>query len=427
MHNNEDNRITNIFLLMTMILTVFLPVAWAENQMSWHDCLREAAQNHPDLIATEQQVVQSQADKKISSSGLFPQMNADLNGSTAYSSVTGSNSTFGYGVSGSWLIFDGLQTIHNINAASENSKAAQENFKFTSASVRFELRQAFVNLLKAQQLIDLTQAIYELRKSNLELISLRYESGTEHKGALLAAKANVSQAIFEINAAKRGLTTAQRKLSKELGRSEFSALAVQGELTITENFSANPDFEKIAEKDPSVLQITAQKNAAGFAVLTSKGNFLPAVVLNAAAGQSDDHWLPQENGTSVGVKVSLPLFSGGSNVARLAKARSVYRQFQQAERSKRDAVIYGLEKSWSDFADAFETVNVQGDFLIASEERAKIAQAQYSVGLISFDNWTIIEDDLVSARKAFLNVQAAALLAQANWVQAQGETLEYEN
>ena len=59
-------------------------------------------------------------------------------------------------------------------------------------------------------------------------------------------------------------------------------------------------------------------------------------------------------------------------------------------------------------------------FLAASEERAKIAQAQYSVGLITFDNWTIIEDDLVSARKTFLDVEIAALLAQANWIQSKG-------
>jgi outer membrane protein TolC len=64
--------------------------------------------------------------------------------------------------------------------------------------------------------------------------------------------------------------------------------------------------------------------------------------------------------------------------------------------------------------------------LTATEERSKIAQAQYSIGLMSYDNWTIIEDDLVSAKKNLLNAQAAALLAEANWILAKGETLEHE-
>ena len=64
--------------------------------------------------------------------------------------------------------------------------------------------------------------------------------------------------------------------------------------------------------------------------------------------------------------------------------------------------------------------------LQAAEERAKIAQTQYSTGFISFDNWIIIENDLVNAKKTYLESQASALSAEAKWVQAKGETLEYE-
>ncbi len=64
--------------------------------------------------------------------------------------------------------------------------------------------------------------------------------------------------------------------------------------------------------------------------------------------------------------------------------------------------------------------------LLATEERSKIAQAQYSIGLVTFDNWTIIEDNLVKAKNNYLDAQAAALLAEAKWIQAKGETLEYD-
>ena len=84
-----------------------------------------------------------------------------------------------------------------------------------------------------------------------------------------------------------------------------------------------------------------------------------------------------------------------------------------------------LEQTWAALQDSVGTVGVQKKFLDAAEERAKISEAQYSLGLIQFDNWTIIEDDLVNAKKTFLNAQANALLAEANWIQAKGETLEY--
>ena len=100
-------------------------------------------------------------------------------------------------------------------------------------------------------------------------------------------------------------------------------------------------------------------------------------------------------------------------------------QIQADERSSRDSVILTLEETWTHWHNAIDNVAVQKKFLQATEERAKITQAQYSNGLISFDNWTIIEDDLVRTKKSFLDAQANAFLAEAQWVQAQGGTLDY--
>ena len=63
--------------------------------------------------------------------------------------------------------------------------------------------------------------------------------------------------------------------------------------------------------------------------------------------------------------------------------------------------------------------------LDAALERSKIAEAQYSIGFITFDNWIIIQDDLVRAKRSYLDARAAALQAEASWIQAKGETLEY--
>jgi outer membrane protein TolC len=135
--------------------------------------------------------------------------------------------------------------------------------------------------------------------------------------------------------------------------------------------------------------------------------------------------LPQNDQWNAGLTLSLPLFEGGLRIAQVAQAKALFNQAQSNVRSTKDGVIVALEQAWAALCDAVETVDVQKKFLNAAEERAKIAEAQYSLGLIQFDNWTIIEDGLVSAKKSFLNVQANALLAEANWVQAKGETLEY--
>jgi outer membrane protein TolC len=123
--------------------------------------------------------------------------------------------------------------------------------------------------------------------------------------------------------------------------------------------------------------------------------------------------------------LSFPIFEGGLRLAEVAQAKSLFFQVEANERSTKDSITVTLEQAWAALQDAVETVEVQKKFLDAAQERSKIAEAQYSLGLVQFDNWTIIEDDLVSAKKAYLNAQTDALLAEANWIQAKGETLEY--
>jgi len=417
--------------LMSCLIGVLVVIGYshltlAAEELTWQDCLREAAKNHPDLIASQEGVTQEEAAKTIAASNELPQITADLNASSAQSKHSGASNSFNYGASGTQLLFDGLKTVNNIKAASENVKAARENFRFTSTDVRHRLRAAFINLLKAHELVNLTQEIYNIRKSNLDLITLRYQSGTEHKGALLTAQANLSQASFEINQARRGVETAERQLIKELGRTQFSPVTVKGSFDMNDDVLQKPDFEILAKDHPSLLKIAAQKNAASFDVKANEGDFWPDVSLTGGVSKADSRWPPQETVTSAGVKVSWPLFEGGLRLAKVAQAKSVYRQLTEEERSARDGIVLSLQQNWSVLQDSVESVKVQKDFLNAVEERAKIAEQQYAVGLISFDNWTIIEDDLVKNKKLFLDVQTNALLAEANWIQARGETIEYE-
>ncbi|MDD5518329.1 MAG: TolC family protein, partial [Candidatus Omnitrophica bacterium] len=134
---------------------------------------------------------------------------------------------------------------------------------------------------------------------------------------------------------------------------------------------------------------------------------------------------PKGDNWSLGLSLSMPIFEGGLRTAQVSQAQAYLSQLKENERSTRDSLVVALENTWVALQDAIETVGVQYKTLIATEERSKIAEAEYATGFISYDNWTIIEDNLVQAKTAYLNSQANALLAEANWIQAKGETLEY--
>ncbi|MDD5477701.1 MAG: TolC family protein [Candidatus Omnitrophica bacterium] len=422
-------RCFKLFLILFLFCLVSSGRAEAEEVLTWGDCIKEAAKNHPDLIAAQESVKQSRASKQQTASGLFPQITADASGATAKTAGSlGSKTadTYSYGVTGTQLIFDGLKTINNVRAASETISAAKQGFKFTSTTVRFRLRSAFIDLLKAQEMLRITEEIYNIRRDNLELITLRYGSGLEHKGALLTAEADLAQAKYGISQTKREVEVAQREMVKEMGRKQPTAMYAQGDFRVKDSALEKPDFPALAKNNPSLQQLIAQKRSAEFSLKSAYANFFPQLTGSAGANRTGAHWTPTGDQYNLGLALSLPLFEGGLRIAQVSQASALVKQLQENERSTLDGVILTLQQTWATLQDTLENVNVQYKVLIAAQERSKIAQAQYSIGLVSFDNWTIIEDNLVKAKSNYLDAQAAALLAEAKWIQAKGETLEYD-
>jgi len=427
------HKYLKIVFIFILLQSFYFKKGMAGEILNWEACIEEAQKNHPDLISAEENIKQLEASKKITASTLFPQIDSSVDASRAKTTSVSSSgtkttktaNTFTYGASATQLLFDGLKTLDNVKAASENIKAAQYNYKFTSTEVRLRLRTAFISLLKAQELLNITEEIYNIRRGNLELITLRYESGLEHKGALLNAQANLAQAQFEIAQAKRILEVVQRQLIKEMGRTKFSPLRVQGDFKVSDVASEKPDFELLAKNSPSLEKLIAQKNAAVFGIKSAQADFFPELSAQAGANRKSSRWPPQDKQWDAGLTLSFPIFEGGLRLAEVAQAKAIFNQAQANERSTKDGVIVTLEQAWAALQDAVETVQVQKKFLEAAQERSKISEAQYSLGLIQFDNWTIIEDDLVREKKAFLDAQANALLGEADWIYAKGETLEY--
>lgn len=420
-------KIIKFFSIFFLFSCVLLSRVCAEQVLSWEDCVLEAKKNHPDLISAAEKVKQAKSDCDIAVSSMSPQVTSAASGKR---SKTGTGkktrNTYSYSVTGEQLIFDGFKTSSEISNALKTVQAEEYNYEVVSSDIRFNLRNAFVGLLKAQELISLTDDIAERRKQNLELVKLRYEAGREHKGSLLTAEADLARAEFEVSQAQRSISLAQRELSKELGLDKMKPIKAQGEFSVEKDYGVKPDLEYLADTTSFLKELVAKKEAARYNLQSEQADFFPEVYMNTSFGRAGSSLLPRGDEFSAGMSFSFPLFEGGSRIAEVSKAKSQFNQAKADERSGRDSVLVVLESTWKDLKDAIANVSVEDKFLKAAEERAKIVGAQYEKGLISFDDWVIIEDNLVNAKKDYLDAQASMLSAEAYWIQAIGGTLEYD-
>ncbi len=436
--------------VLLILLSLFCPIldkAFAEESLLWQDCVKEAKKNHPDLISALEKIKQARASKEITRSAYLPQLNFDASetttknpsfgvsgssvelvsgSSSASSSKSNRSTTYQYEVTAQQLLFDGFKTSYDLSTAERNITASKYNYDVTSSNVRLRLRTAYVNLLSTQEYLKVTQDIEARRRQTLELVKLRYEGGREHKGSLMTSEANLIQAIYDVAQATRDIYLYQRQLTKELGRPKFNLMTATGDIEVGDQARMLPNFENIAETNPLLRQLIAQKEAAQFGLRSAYANFFPQIYANGSAGNTNTRWFPDKNEYSIGTSITFPIFDGGNRIATAQKAKGALGQSQADEKSGKDGVIFTLANTWVQLQDGIDNVEVRRKALEAAQERARISGEEYAIGLLSYDNWIIIEDNLVSAKKAYISAQNASLIAEANWVQAKGGTLDYD-
>jgi len=410
-------------------LTVIAVIFWchqcaAADMLTWDDCVKDARKGQQELVSAREKVAQAQADKVSVLSGALLHVSGSAAAGTSKTQGQAKAESRSYGVSGSQLLFDGFKTANDVAAAEKKIRSAEYAASIVSSNVRLSLRMAFVDLVSAQENLSLVQNILTRRKLNRDLVALQYEGGRAHKGSLLTADANAAQAELDAVKAKRNLELCQRRLLKAMGRSSFVPVVVSGVLSAGEIDREKPTFEKIVEDTPLLSQLVVQKEAARLGIKSAQGSFFPKIYAEADAGRSDTTWPPERNNWSAGFRVSIPIFQGGENAAALSKAKSLYVQTQAEEKSGKDGVIFTLAETWTQWQNAVDQAAVQEKFYEAAQQRAVIIEAQYRSGLVTFNDWTIIEDDLVNNQKALLQAKTDALLCEAAWLQAKGETLD---
>ncbi|MFO7871411.1 MAG: TolC family protein [Kiritimatiellia bacterium] len=419
-------RVRMVITALMLITCGSAAGAEEDGALTWNDCVREAIGNHPDLVSTRAETEQAEAAEDSARAALLPQV--DAGASARKSGAEGSNSeSYSYDVSAGQLIYDGGKTANSVREAKEGERSARLKEKVVSSEVRLRLRNAFVDLLNAKELVKITGQIARRRARNLKLVELRYEAGKEHKGSLLTAEAQAAEAEKEKRQAARKHDLTQVTLAKELGRAEPTGLVVKGQLKARDEEAEKPDFRKLAEENPIIARIASARAVAEYRLRSAKADYAPTVRLSAGAGRSSDEWPPDSDSWNVGLSLSLPLFEGGSRSAELRRRRAGVTAAEAAEKGTMLSVVETLAETWAAYRDAIDSTSVRKKFLEAARERARIAEAQYSSGLISFNNWIIIEDNLVNVEKAWLQTQAAAMKAHARWVYAKGGTLEDEN
>ncbi|WP_084151573.1 TolC family outer membrane protein [Thiomicrorhabdus sp. Milos-T2] len=401
-------------LIVSAILAMTSPLAFA-NALGLTDVYKMALSHDAKLAQAQSQYQSNLQGVDTARAALLPQVQADgsyfitdsnidsADVNTESLSLTLNQSLYQHS---SWARYD--QAKYAAEAAVATYKNAEQDLILRVSQRYFDvlLAQTSLELSKTKQAADLTQ--YKTAEASAEL-------GLSSRVDVLQAKSSFDLSKSETISAENGLDVALEALAKITGQSvtrlkqnDLKALLPNANLPTTS--LATNQLEKTAEvENLTVKQAQAQLAQATEEIEVQRSGYWPTVSLQAKYSDTDysDYSgaaYADNNATSVGVSVSMPLYSGGATNSQVSAAKYQSIAAQQALRDAQESArlnvrtqVLNIQRGEKLILALKEAVKSTDAFLESAEEGYKVGLKSLLEVLTARTNQTSAHKNLVEA------------------------------
>ena len=357
-----------------------------------------ALANNRDLRVAVLNIEQSRAQYRIQRAALVPSVAASASGTQSRLTQdqaaaqagdrTVESYTAGVGIS-SWEIdlFGRIRSLNN--AALQSYLATQEISRSVRISLIAQTASAWLNLAADQDLLALSEDTLRTRQETMGLVQRRFEAGA-------ISQLEVSQAQTLVEAARSDVATAIALLEQDknalrlvVGADVPNDLLPAGGLVTAQILRDLPAGlpSDVLTRRPDVLAAEHQLAGANANIGAARAAFFPRISLTAQAGVASgslSNLFDSGNGAwSFSPGISLPIFSGGANIAGLDSAKA-----------GRDIAVANYEKAvqtaFREVSDGLavqstiqDRVGSQERLVAAANDTVRLSQARYGAGIDS--------------------------------------------
>ncbi len=422
-----------IFLVAVIMLWMGQAAAAEKNYraLSLEDCLALARENNPVLAGSRERVQELVADYQAARSKFFPRLvlTSFYDRQPPNRFAAGGSSPIelfkreGYtGVLGKQIIFDGLKTYYNTQAAKTGTQSQKQEVQRTADEVAFTVTQAFYQLIEAKENLKVAQEAVQQRQEFGKLTEAFYKAGKITNLDYVRARSQVSEAEQAVVEAQNAVRLAKEILARTLGLKEQVQVDIRGKLP--QQFVAAADinslWQKVLKANPEIKKLDFDIAQSQTLIKAARGSYYPEVSLQGGSdvkhrdlGGTKPEWI-------AGVYMEYPFFEGGLTRAQVAKAASQYQQLLEKKRDRLDGLKVDLTTAWKDQENARNGVVTTKQTVATNEEAYASAQALYRYGKAIGIDVLQAQVDLTGSRFQFIRFAVAYEIGQARVKQITG-------
>lgn len=291
--------------------------------------------------------------------------------------------------------------------------------------IALEMAQAYVNLLKEQELLDLAQSNLDTHLKIFDQIKKRAEAGIGNQVEVDQAQARLALAQSNYGAAENNFYDARAKFRRVLGRQPDNDL-------IKPSFRAKMPKNIDEATNTALLDHPTMKSAnadiaeARMQYEASGKNYYPKIDLEV--GQRLDHNIDgiegENNNLQAMVVMSYNLYNGGRDAATRKQTSSQYHQATEIRNNTRRQIIENLRYAWNANEYIGNQLEYVNQHIKLTHETLLGYRKQFSLGRRSLLDLLNTENEYISAMRTLITNEADQLNAKYRILAGTGHLLD---
>ncbi|MGA8862490.1 MAG: TolC family protein [Gallionella sp.] len=379
--------------------------------------------NNPQTrVAWANSLVQA-AQVGVNKSAYLPtvSLNASDN-STTGTAVPGADQR-DIGVTFSYLLYD----FGARSASLENSRqllaAAIATQDSTVQSVFLAAVQDYYQVQANSAALDAALESERAAKESFDAAEARYKVGSATPADKLQAQTAYSQATLNRITADGNLRNAQGTLANMIGldANRSVALIPANTAAIPENFEGDISslIEQARVHRPDLQAAAAQVKAAEANADAVRASGRPTISLSASSNRYNYSGI-NSNGTSVGINLSVPLFSGFATTYRVRSAEAQVDAKNAQLEQVHLQVALDVWTAYQNLTTATQSLRTSAVLLDSAQQSAQVALGRYKAGVGSILDLLNAQSALASARQQRIQAMFSWNISRATLAQAMG-------
>ena len=418
------NKISSAIILTGFIFCTNINT-YAQEKITFSEAIDLAVKNNLEVQASYDEYKSSEYSKKIAQGNFLPKLSIGL----SYENVDNENSTGiattndGYSASVSLTqnLFNGFSDVASLKLADSTIMTSEANLQESKSQISYDLKSSVANYFYAKESLTLSKDIRKRREDNLRMVELRFENGRENKGSVLLSKAYLEQAKLDLVKAENAMRVSRTFLNRVLNLPEESNIDITTSPELAGLSSSTPDFNALSALTPEAKRFRASLLNASATLQSDGSSLYPSWDVSASVGKTGNDFFPDDNRRiTASTGLTWAIFNGGKDFYSYNASKLLVKAAEKRLENQNLELKRVLTTNYAAFEEAIASVNVSQAFLEAARVRSEIARSKYNNGLTNFDDWDIIENDLISRQRDYTLKVRDRLIAQAAWEKSQG-------